>query len=471
MNKTNTQRVLDIILELCETGQPFTSDDIRPHLPENIGPRSIPPACAKAQRDGIIEEIDRVKSTIPERKGSRVAVYRPLVTKLSEIGQSDNDGQYQNSTVKLSSVADEIVELKNYFNSTGYVIGVEDLAAYLILLASRNWVVLAGPSGTGKSSLVTRVSEALGSAFYDVQVKPNWVSSEDSLGYYSELSKEFIPGPVYVALQEAAKSSQTATFVRFDEMNLAAPEYYLAELLSAAEEWTTGEDGSRASEEIQLPPMPEGLLVEPVYIGDNVHLVGTVNMDETTRTLSPKVLDRAAVMEFSDVDLYSVGKEEKADDNQAPSTTAISAMIGDRFRTVREMRLSPNTIDLIGDILTRIQDDAALLGGSIGYRQRDALLAIVALVEKYGLDDIFGVARAIDVGILTCIVPKWHGSAPGQFNALERIYSHLTGFGHEGEHEAVHAIEASAKTLFPRTSSKLQQMMRQYEVTGFFSYW
>ena len=77
---------------------------------------------------------------------------------------------------ELSGFADEIVALKDYLNATGYVCGVEEVATFLLLLSARSWVVLAGPSGTGKSSLVRRVSDALEGTFHDVQVKPNWVS-------------------------------------------------------------------------------------------------------------------------------------------------------------------------------------------------------------------------------------------------------------------------------------------------------
>src|SRR5262249_36696232 len=144
-----------------------------------------------------------------------------------------------------------------------------------LLLAARSWVILAGPSGTGKSSLVRRVAEVLDSEFHDIQVKPNWVSSEDSLGYYSEVSGTFVPGVFLKALQAAYDDPESLHFVRLDEMNLASPEYYLAEVLSAGEAWRTGASGHVESDLIQLPPVPDGIPRPEVRIRDNVYLIGT----------------------------------------------------------------------------------------------------------------------------------------------------------------------------------------------------
>jgi hypothetical protein len=62
---TPTEDVVEIIKQLAAERDTFTSDDIRPLLPSGASPRSIPPAVGKARRDGIVEEVDRVRSTIP----------------------------------------------------------------------------------------------------------------------------------------------------------------------------------------------------------------------------------------------------------------------------------------------------------------------------------------------------------------------------------------------------------------------
>ena len=83
--------------------------------------------------------------------------------------------------------------------------------------------------------------------------------------------------------------------VVLDEMNLSHPEQYMAPLLSAMETGdaiqlhTEGEIFDGIPREIRYPR--------------NLVLIGTVNMDETTHGLSDKVLDRAFVHEFWNIDL------------------------------------------------------------------------------------------------------------------------------------------------------------------------
>ncbi len=80
-----------------------------------------------------------------------------------------------------------------------------------------------------------------------------------------------------------------------DEMNLSHPEQYMAPLLSAME---TGDSIEFHTEGDYFDGVP-GSVAYP----DNLVLIGTVNMDETTHGLSDKVLDRAFILEFWDIDL------------------------------------------------------------------------------------------------------------------------------------------------------------------------
>ena len=88
-------------------------------------------------------------------------------------------------------------------------------------------------------------------------------------------------------------------------MNLARVEYYFADLLSVLE---SGRDANGETEEAlrfiygeveegETPPPPT------LKLPPNLYFIGTVNVDETTHSFSPKVLDRAFSLEFLDVDL------------------------------------------------------------------------------------------------------------------------------------------------------------------------
>ena len=71
-----TQAIVEVIERLAKERETFTSDDIRPLLPATADVLQIPSAVQRARRSGLIEEVGRVRSTIPERKGSLVAIFR-----------------------------------------------------------------------------------------------------------------------------------------------------------------------------------------------------------------------------------------------------------------------------------------------------------------------------------------------------------------------------------------------------------
>lgn len=469
---TTTDDVVEIIKQLAAERETFTSDDIRPLLPAGVGPRSIPPAVGKARRDGIVEEVDRVKSTIPERKGSLVPVLRRPGSHLALVQTGTTATGAQAQAGSLSDLTDEVVELKDYLNATGYVCGVEEVATFLLLLAARNWVILSGPSGTGKSSLVRRVSDALEGVFHDVQVKPNWVSSEDSLGYYSEVSQTFVPGVVLQALENAQTDSGSLHFIRFDEMNLASPEYYLAEVLSAGETWTTRADGRILSDLIQLPPTPTGTSLPEVRIGENVFLIGTVNIDETTRTLSPKVLDRSAVFDLHHVDLFAVPTPLAASDQPTPpSLEGVRGLLGERPRSLAALGASDDELESVAQLLSGIGEVGGVLGGPVGYRQRDAILTMLTLGTRHGLTEVLPPDTILDIGVRSCVMPKWQGSTPASYAALRRGIAILLD-ANVPDDASLETLQSQASvSRFPRSCEKLIAMMGQFSALGYFSAW
>lgn len=169
----------------------------------------------------------------------------------------------------------------------------------------KHFVLLAGLSGTGKTKLALAYARAVcelleldGDEHVAlIPVAPDWRDPSSLLGYYNSLGDipTFQPGPGLAVLLHAAEQPELPHFMLLDEMNLARPELYFAPLLSAME---TGDSielygGTRRVE--QVPPR--------VAWSPQLHIAGTVNMDETTHAFSDKVLDRAFMLEFWRVDL------------------------------------------------------------------------------------------------------------------------------------------------------------------------
>ena len=430
----------------------------------------IPAAVGKARRDGLVEEIGRVRSVIPERKGSRVPVLQRtdlLVPGFqAEFPVDHSSGQVHPG----DSLVDQVRLLRDALEGEGYVTGLEEVTTVLLLLASRNWLVLAGPSGTGKSRIVAVLAKVLGGELHDIQVKPNWLTSEDTLGYYSENLRELVAGPLHNAVRRAERNPSVLHFVRLDELNLASPEYYLAEVLSATENWECDSAGRAWSDAIQMPPLPAGVDEGPLRVPDELFLIGTVNVDETTQPLSPKVLDRAAVFEIRSIDLYArpnVGETSTSSGN-------LGGIIG--LLRSRVHGLPPEADEevfvAVADALEPINEYAPKLGGPIAFRQRDGIVALVYLARTHGLDALLSVEDLIDIGISAFVLPKWRGSNAGEVRALAMAAKYLVLGELGGEAQPADQLRPAVKSArYSRSAERVVEMLEQAEETGYFTAW
>jgi hypothetical protein len=180
------------------------------------------------------------------------------------------------------------------------------LKAFHTALKTAEWsplTVLAGVSGTGKSELPRLYSHFGGIYFEPLSVQPNWDSQESMLGFFNSIDNKFDAQPVLRLLAQSQKPwsndypglQDAVCLVLLDEMNLAHPELYFAEFLSKLE-LRRGRKGS----DVPFIPVKIGAGMKPyeLSLGRNVLWTGTMNQDETTKSLSDKVLDRSIIINF-----------------------------------------------------------------------------------------------------------------------------------------------------------------------------
>lgn len=162
--------------------------------------------------------------------------------------------------------------------------------------------VLAGVSGTGKSELPRLYSRFGGLNFLGVPVQPNWDCQEAMLGYYNSIDNCFEPTDMLRLLAQSQRDhdnqngmNDVMTMILLDEMNLANVELYFAEFLSKLETRR-----GLADNEVPYLGVKIGSKMKDweLKLGRNVLWTGTMNNDETTKTLSDKVLDRGIVINF-----------------------------------------------------------------------------------------------------------------------------------------------------------------------------
>lgn len=203
-----------------------------------------------------------------------------------------------------SSTKDEVTWLEDVWSKCenyGIKFNKRILYAFHTALKINEWstiTVLAGVSGTGKSELPRLYAEFGGLNFCSVAVQPNWDSQESMLGFFNSIDNQFEPEELLKFLVQCTtdpRYSDYMSIVLLDEMNLAHVEHYFAEFLSKLE-------SRRGLSKSYLPEIEVklGARVKPygLKLSRTLLWAGTMNQDETTKSLSDKVLDRGIVINF-----------------------------------------------------------------------------------------------------------------------------------------------------------------------------
>lgn len=168
--------------------------------------------------------------------------------------------------------------------------------------------VLAGISGTGKSQLPRQYAAGMGIGFLQVPVQPRWDSPQDLMGFYNYIEGKFRPTDMARALwaldelNNKDAVSDRMMMILLDEMNLARVEYYFSDFLSRLESRPEAsaitDKNERKDAEIELE-IPKMINPPRIFPGYNLLFAGTMNEDESTQSLSDKVVDRANILRFA----------------------------------------------------------------------------------------------------------------------------------------------------------------------------
>lgn len=325
---------------------------------------------------------------------------------------------------------DELQKISGMIQVNTQLMELEKYRPYITAIKSKPFVLLAGISGTGKSRIVRELARACwdkGSEEYNsqkpknfemVQVKPNWHDSSELIGYVSRVSGSpvFVAGDFLKFVAKAWENPEVPYFLCLDEMNLAPVEQYFAEYLSVVEsrkadadgKITTGpilkksgEDWYRilTSELTRDESIRNQFLSDGITIPQNLIVVGTVNMDETTFSFSRKVLDRAMTIEMNEVDLYG-GLDDR---HEKIGKLEAGNLIGTAVEGVDVYRNHKDVCDIALRYLVAVNQELESTPFKVAYRTRNEFLLYVVNNLPYSkdmagneLNQNFVIARALD---------------------------------------------------------------------------
>ena len=211
-----------------------------------------------------------------------------------------------NQNLGFSSLSDsEEISLKDLINRLqGYLATKEhlyydkkELAQFIAGLNASKFIILEGISGTGKSSLPRYFAKFIGEEAYFEAVQVTYKEKTDLLGFYNELTGKYNETPFLENLYRASYETGKMNLVVLDEMNISRVEYYFADFLSVME----FPESERRISLTLLPDdydAPENLEKGELILTPNTYFIGTANKDDSTFTITDKVIDRAIVIDF-----------------------------------------------------------------------------------------------------------------------------------------------------------------------------
>lgn len=368
------------------------------------------------------------------------------------------------------TIKEKVDAIKSYIAARGFNYERDLIENFYLSLKSKPFVILAGTSGTGKTRLVKLFAEAIGAKMQLVPVRPDWSDSSDLFGH-NDLSGKFHPGAIIDFIKQAEWDKSTPHFLCLDEMNLARVEYYLSDFLSIIETRDRKENGAIETDALidasYFQSQSAREKYGKVYIPENLYVIGTVNMDETTFPFSKKVLDRANTIEFSFVNLLS----RVAVDGQVAAQKLDNSFLKTDYLYLQECD-DEDFIDTICFNLEELNQILVKANLHVGYRVRDEISFYMMSNKKAKLLD-FDVA--FDHEIMQKIFPRIQGSSVAIKNVLSELFAKCagdySGFAGATAYEQMNSYLESKTCKYPNSAKKIAFMMRRYEEDGFTSYW
>lgn len=364
-------------------------------------------------------------------------------------------------------------EIQKQLAARGLYYEKDLLRQVLTVLKTGQMLTLIGPSGTGKTTIVSELAKIIGAKYEIIPIQPSWTDKQDLLGYYNPIRQLYVPTAFLDCLVEAKQNENQLYFICLDEMNLAQIEYYLADVLSVREiegeklrlysdyeykqnmdevKWFTQKALKLAEcdsieelieDELKISSLEQYQLIQryqnmqrykpQIEIPRNVRIIGTMNIDGTVQPLSPKVIDRSFILPVNRQEKVEIEEVEPRTYNLPASYFELDAM--------QETKIEED--------LRPLQEQLATLDAEYNDRVEKHINQYVQASNLFQMEE----HHLIDEVVLMKILP--------------RIHHFSEQFKNENELLELSAVTGEAR----RSAVVVQKMLEKYRENRIFSYW
>lgn len=301
-------------------------------------------------------------------------------------------------------------ELKRYDHN--------EIANILICLSQGFLTVFAGKPGTGKTSFCERFAKVCGldtsadnsehTRFIELSVEKGWASKRDFIGYYNPINKSFdqTNSLVYPALKLLSQEQQNGIsdypfFIMLDEANLSPMEYYWSEFINVCDF-----DNNRA---IDLGDS------ESCCIPNTLRFMATINYDSTTENLSPRLLDRAWVIDLdNEIDYNELYDDNIENASKMLSFAVMNEYFGANLSFDKQMDSQISKV-VTSETMAKLDKiyDICKPYLSISPRVRKSILKYCYIANEKKLFDSNNINIALDYAISQRVLPLINGYGTG----------------------------------------------------------
>ncbi|MFA8300941.1 MAG: McrB family protein [Hyphomicrobiales bacterium] len=310
------------------------------------------------------------------------------------------DKHIEYSRLKISNLCEALTK-------SGLQFSKKTVTRFTASLLTKPFVILSGLSGSGKTKLAQSFVEWIcedSKQYCIVPVGADWTNREPLLGYPNALKPDEYIKPdncVLDVMIRADKDSSRPYFLILDEMNLSHVERYFADFLSVME--------SKGKISLYAEGSIENGVPASVGLPPNLFIIGTVNIDETTYMFSPKVLDRANVIEFR------IDKEEMKNfftnhkEIDLEQLQGQGASMAQSFLELAERKeFEGKDLKEVYETLLKFFEELKKVGAEFGYR---SATEIIRLIHQLGVvNPKLNKDEKLDIAIMQKLLPKLHGS-------------------------------------------------------------
>lgn len=362
----------------------------------------------------------------------------------------NNDSRHNNSFM-INKVVTSIL-------STGLIYSPTLIKRLAFSLMAKPFVILSGLAGSGKTQLALAFAKCLSEKIEEqvctVSIGADWTNREPLLGYPNALKNDEYVLPESGVLQLLMRANEDPSkpyFLILDEMNLSVVERYFADFLSAME----------SGEPIKLWDNEAGIVPKEIELPKNVFIIGTINVDETTYMFSPKVLDRANVIEFKiAADEMKKYLNEKKDIHLEKAYSACADMAEDFVNKAKSQIQIDNNDEKT--VLLSFFKELKKVNAEFGYRTVNEISRYLHFA-----DGELDADSAIDTAILQKLLPKLHGSRKKLVPVLTSLWNLCLKDGFTKEIDAEFNKD---DFKYPESAEKIQRMYNAVVDNGFTSF-